>query len=314
MPYLVTLLIVLFGAGVFWYQTTAAVCPVPLSYRLGNIDQSFDLSRTQALAYIESAEHVWEDRVGRDLFTYDDQASLSVRFVYDERQAIADSEEAERALLDDKEQENEEVRATLEVLQDKYTTLAAAYEERVVAYQAKLSAYNDEVNRYNDRGGAPPQEYERLESERTNLHEEEHTLSTLSDELTTLSKQINRLADKGNALVNSYNQRVNQYNAAYGYTREFTQGDYQTAGYINVYKFSSDTEVVTVLAHEFGHALGLDHVEGSSSLMYYLLEDTSDEPVLSESDLTAYYEVCGEEETVGQKVRQLIRDILVKIK
>ena len=37
-PYLVALILTVAGAGTFWYKSTAAVCPVPLSYKVGEID------------------------------------------------------------------------------------------------------------------------------------------------------------------------------------------------------------------------------------------------------------------------------------
>ena len=77
-----------------------------------------------------------------------------------------------------------------------------------------------------------------------------------------------------------------------------------------MYKFSNDAEVVTVLAHEFGHALGLGHVEGPSSLMYYLLDEVTTVPELSEDDRAAYQAVCGDAESFAQWVRRQIRQLI----
>lgn len=308
--YLIALAITILGALTYWYQSTATVCPVPISYRIGDIDPAFGIDQEQALAYAKQAEAVWEERASRELFTYNEKALLSIEFIYDDRQASADSEVTQREDLDEQKEKSEEIKESLEKLQAQYDQLSAAYKEQAAEYEAKLSDYNAEVNKYNDRGGAPTEVYDRLEQERTNLAAKAEELNRISAELKSLANKINRLADQGNALVDDYNRGVAEYNQEFGFAREFTQGDYQ-GDRINVYKFSNDAEVVRVLAHEFGHALGIDHVEGSSSLMYYLLEETDEMPGLSSSDLQSYELVCGHEETLAQKVRRMIREALV---
>lgn len=300
------------AAGSYWYQTTASLCPAPVLYRLGNIDPSFTLSREEALAYVTQAERFWEDAVGRELFVYDADATLVIQFVYDDRQATADAAVMARKALDDQWQESEEVRTTLTALQTEYEALTRSYQEQVAAYEVRFRSYNDEVTMFNDRGGAPPADHERLAVERQALSAEMTRLDRLNEELAAMASQINRLAERGNALIDAYNTEVSQYNHAYGYTREFTQGDYQ-GDQINIYKFSDETELVTVLAHEFGHALGIGHVEGSNSLMYYLLEGSGASSALSAFDIAAFEAVCGYEETVAQQIRRHIRTSLAAL-
>ena len=86
--YLIALSITLIGAGVYWYQATAYQCPVPLSYKLGTIDSSFNITPEEAKWHAAAAEAVWESAVGRELFTYDEQASFTIDFVFDERPVV----------------------------------------------------------------------------------------------------------------------------------------------------------------------------------------------------------------------------------
>lgn len=309
--YLIALLISIFVAGTYWYQSSASVCPVPLAYRLGSIDGSFELSSEDALAYFAEAEALWENAVDRDLFVYDESAEFTIDFIFDERQESANSEAAQREMLDAQRDENEKILKNVESLQAEYQSLSSAYKARVARYEQDLSAYNTKVNKYNDRGGAPPDVFKELEDERKDLNQEADALSVLVKNLNDLASEINELSEKGNELVTEYNQEVDQYNTEFGFSREFTQGDYQ-GNHIHIYKFSSDSELVTVLAHEFGHALGIDHVDGSSSLMYYLLEETEAAPTLTSNDLTAYYTICGASETTSQKIRRIIREFLAK--
>lgn len=310
--FLILLLLTLSVAGVYWYKTTGYICPIPLHYSLGEIDESFNLSEEEAKRLVVKAESYWEESVRRELFIYDESADFTINFKFDERQEFANDEENQEELLDSERLESKEIKDAVAKLQTEYQKLSEAYEVQVTDYESKLSAYNQKVNKYNDRGGAPEDVFSELEVERDELSEQSENLNNTGSELNEFVNEINRLGDRGNSLVNTYNQKVSEYNIKFGLEREFTQGDYQ-GDHINVYKFSSEEELLSVLSHEFGHALGIGHVDGEYSLMYYLLEDTHTEPSLSVDDLNSYYEVCGQTESFGQIMRRTIRDFLVNI-
>ncbi len=308
-PYLLALVLTFAGAVTFWYQRTESICPVPLSYRVGQIDAHFNLSQEDAKKHLANAEAVWETSAGRELFTYDEDAAFVVDFVFDERQAEADIEVTEQQALDAKKVENDSLVKTIEDLQREYDVLGESYRKRVNSYETRLTAYNDRVSSYNDQGGAPDEVYAELERERNSLNTESTELSKKADELSALASKLNELSERGNELVREYNQEVLEYNKKFGYAREFTQGDYQ-GDRINVYKFSNDAELLAVLTHEFGHALGIEHVEGDSSVMYYLLKDTTDAPVLSKEDKEAFVAQCGSGHELPHRIRALIRTFL----
>ncbi|USN89062.1 MAG: matrixin family metalloprotease [Candidatus Nomurabacteria bacterium] len=306
---LIVLLLTLVSVGAYWYQSTAAICPAPLAYRIGEVDTSFGITREKALEYALEAETKWEQAIGRDLFTYNETADFPIHFIYDERQELADTEASERAVLDAQREESESVILTVEKLQAEHHKLSQSYDAKLADYEARLEAYNTEVNRYNDRGGAPADVYEGLESERVELRDDADELAKTAAQLNDLAANINKLGKRGNDLVADYNTQVTAYNEEYGFSREFTQGDYQGDS-IHIYKFSNENELVKVLMHEFGHALGIDHVAGESSVMYYLLENPEVVPKLSEEDLAAFELVCGYEETTSQRIRRIIRELL----
>ena len=161
----------------------------------------------------------------------------------------------------------------------------------------------------NDRGGARPEVFEQLEEERLRLEQISSALRTEAEALNTLAQQLNQLSTEGNRLIDTYNQEVQAYNEEYGQSHEFTQGDYQ-GGEINVYKFSNSNELQSVLAHEFGHALGIDHIEQPDALMYYLLDDELlQAPTLAASDIAAYNAVCTNQGMAGS-IRSIIRQLI----
>ena len=311
LPFLALLLTSLLLGGVVWYKATADICPIPIAYHIDTIDNRFNLTHEQAKTYLAQAEKVWEDEAGRDLFYYNEKGSLVVDFVFDERQELADSENSGRKYLDAKKNEHEEIFAALQKLQTEYDALSSSYEKKVDDYERRLNTYNQKVNSYNDQGGAPSDVFADLEKEKSQLSKESASLEKTSSKLKVLAQNINELGGKGNQLVQDYNREVAEYNKQFGFPREFTQGDYQGKK-INVYKFSDEQEVLAVLAHEFGHALGLGHVEGVSSVMYYLLEDTSRPLVLSNEDKAALVALCGDGDDVSHKFQRAIRGFLEK--
>lgn len=283
---------VLFGGGYFYY-IAQAVCPAPLAYSLGDIDERFNISRDEARLVISEAESVWEDATGKNLFTYEESGKLKINFMYDTRQQFVTREDVLKEKLDTTQGMSEEVGATYKTLVAEYDKLKMSYEVKVDAYENNLQTYNAQVERYNKQGGAPADVYERLAVEKEKLNAEQKSLNALSASLNALVKQINAVGEKGNTLISAYNQGVGVYNKTFGEPHEFTQGDYSNST-IKIYTFEDREELKLVLVHELGHALSLNHVEDEKSAMYYLIGKQPSPVVLSKEDLLEFNRVCGD--------------------
>ncbi|MEK7461991.1 MAG: M57 family metalloprotease [Patescibacteria group bacterium] len=308
-PYLVALVTSIAVAGTFWYQSTAYICPAPLTYKLGQLDSHFTISRAEAIAKIAEAERAWEEKTGRELFQYEENGKLVIDFVFDDRQAESNLEGAERNQLDAQFAETETLKKTIEDLQENYKETSETYENNVEAYETALARHNEQVTRYNDQGGAPSDIHADLERERQTLDDRLNKLNADADALNKLAQNINTLGQKSNELIDAYNNQVGAYNEEYGFAKEFTQGDYQDKR-INIYKFSTNEELISVLTHELGHALGIEHVADSSAVMYYLLKEGSSSVALNDADIEAFTAVCGTGGEWEFKLRQFIRNIL----
>lgn len=296
------------SAAGYFYVAISAICPIPIAYRLGELDERFNLSREDALAAIAGAEAVWEDAAKQELFVYDDSADFTVNFRYDDRQAFTEAEEARRAELSVAEQVNLTISEEYTALVTNYDALQETHESEVTRYERDLNRYNETVARYNAEGGAPEEAYAALRTDAAALEERRTALEDEREELNRLVEQINTISERGNSIVARYNDEVVEYNDSFGAAREFTQGTYSSEGRIDIYTFADRDELKLVLAHELGHALSIDHVPGSDSVMYFLIGEQSNPLQLSEADMATFVEVCGEGSswsTIKQKIRSL---------
>ncbi len=296
----------------YWYVSTANICPVPIAYRLGDIDVRFDITTDEAKKVLTDAEAMWENAVGRNLFVYDENTSFALNFIYDERQQLASTEEEWRMDLDRQEAESREILEQVKVSAKQYEVLQAEYDQDRARYESRLSSYNEEVESINQQGGASPEVYADLQIKQKDLRSELARLIDQEKVLNSTITEINDQGERGNELIKRYNEEVVQYNEIYGNLDIYTQGDFKRDR-INIYKFSDLAELTRVIAHEFGHALGLGHVDGESSVMYYLMTDQSSQTELSTADKEVFFTVCGDGTSLSQSVRQIIRKTLAKL-
>jgi len=107
-------------------------------------------------------------------------------------------------------------------------------------------------------------------------------------------EEINALAVVLNRLVVSLNLSVEKYNTvSVSRGESFQEGVYSTDGVnheIDVYEFSNRESLVRVLAHELGHAIGLEHLEDPKAIMYKFNESGTEK--LTEADLVALKIKC----------------------
>jgi len=266
---------------------------MPLTYTIGSLDARFELTDEEVRAIVSEVESKWEDKTGQNLFTYDpEHASLTINFIFDDRQLLTDDEHTLREVLDRKESISGAIRDEYENLISQYQKLQERYKSQVAGYENRLGVHNGEVAYWNNEGGAPSDIYARLNKEEKRLAGERTALEELADEINELVDQINTLSETGNETVEEYNDQVQLYNDRFNHEQEFTQGDYQKDR-INIYQFADLDELKLVLAHEFGHALSLDHVDDEQAVMYYLMDGQDSSLVFTDADLAEFERVCG---------------------
>lgn len=289
------------GAGWYFYERIEAICPIPLAYSIGQLDAEFGLSEADAIAAVEAAEKVWEEKLLQDLFVYDPAAPFTINFIFDERQERSEAEAEAQAALATEARDVETAHEAYETLQGQLQNRTADFEDNNQRYEQDLAAYNNEVARYNESGGAPPAAYRELEDERARLERVATRLEEAAAEINTLTDAVNGAGESYNTLAAQYNDHVRAFNSTYANGREFTQGDY-TGNEIHIYTFADADELRLVLAHELGHALSIDHVPEADAVMYYMLGDKATDFTLTRADTQAFYDVCSAETRWWEKL------------
>lgn len=298
----------------------------PVFYRIENVDQGFGVSADVFAKAIEEAEGVWESAVGRDIFISrkddGDNNNIAFNLVFDERQTetillkgLFEGIGSEENQFEEVKKEYDLLAKELIPLEEEIKKLNEQYEilredllASVSLYNAKKKDYEDAVAFWNERGGAPKKEYNKLVKEKDDVDilyrqivSKEARLKTLRNDLeekisayNELAGRINTLGGILNRMAASLNADVSSYNRIQADREEFVTGSYEVEGgnkSINVYQFYDYRELVIIIAHEMGHALGVDHALNENSIMYPKI--TYQEAKLSAEDINLIMKVCA---------------------
>lgn len=298
--------LVLLGFGYYYWKdisnfssgllNRSQPCQKPIMYSIGNIDPRFGLTKAELLNDMQTAEKIWESSIGKQLFEYSPTGDLKINLIYDYRQKATDAMSMIGIVINDD-------KSTFDALKAKYNSLTASYDKQkaqiealVATYNTEKSAYEKDVSYWNSHKGAPKAEYDILEQKRIDLNNQITIINQQKDSLNGLIDTINSAGLILNKLIAELNLQVSTYNTAgsaiIGTT--FDEGQYVSdvsGTTINIFQFDNADQLIRVLAHELGHALGLGHLANSKAIMYYLNEGINEK--LTADDLTALKNICG---------------------
>jgi len=269
-------------------------CRQPITYSIGEIDPRFNLTRSDVIKALNQAEAIWEKPTGKNLFAYDEAGKLKVSFVYDSRQESTVTLQRLGMSINEDEKTYDSLKIQYNASLSGYNTQKQTLTDLIDRYNSAKAEYDSEVTTWNKKGGAPKQEYDRLNEEKNSLMALASQIQSLQGELNKMVDTINAMANVLNRLAAALNLNVNKYNTiGLGQETEFQEGVYKkdlTGAQIIVYQFDSYTKLVRVLAHEFGHALGLSHFNNPEAIMYSV--NQSDNLNLSAPEISAVKAMC----------------------
>jgi hypothetical protein len=249
--------IVIFG---FFYL---AAPDLPVKYNIGQIDNRFGLSQEEITAMSEDVAARWNKAMGKEVLVYDADAKLKINLVYDQRQANLNKLMTETTGLN--------------LANTNISSAKKRLEDEITEFEKDLEAYNRDVQHWNNIGGAPKEQYQKLQKRRQDLESRENSLI--------------RAAQLLDSNIDSYNRDLSSLRDELKENKGKVEesGIYEYPGEkINIYMFGDKNELRLILMHEFGHALGAKHTDNPASVMYPLMEKQNfEDPVPLQEDINA---------------------------
>lgn len=271
-------------------------CNRAITYSIGTVDPKFGISADGFLSAVQTGAKVWQDILPeKQLLKYTPtQGQVIINLVYDSRQESTSKLNNLGNTINNSKTNFEELRLKYENLKTVFNQDKAKLESDISQLDADEAEFEKRIQYWNSKGGAPKNEYDKLQREKDAFNTRASILETRRADLTERADMINSLGRLLNEQIENLNLNVEKYRDNQEILGdEFDQGEYilnESGRSINIYQFDNTAKLERVLAHELGHALGMGHNDNPKSIMYKIDQGISLTP--SKEDIDALKSVC----------------------
>lgn len=271
-------------------------CNLPRTYQLGDIDKRFDISRQQLSNILTSVEDIWENSLNHEILRYDPDGEIVVHLVYSDQQELIDAEQRASKQIATKRAQSNEAEKKYKGIRYEFDEKHRELEKVTNRYKELIDVYNKKGKQFTEDSKLSPEEEKELNERQQQIEQVESERDSLLKVVQELQRKVNNQSDHVNQIIEQENRLIEKYNQQFSGKRKFDQGHYirnNDGERINIYQFSSKNELKVVLAHEFGHSLGLNHGDNPESIMYHLMNKQNwEDPTLTEEELMEFRNRC----------------------
>lgn len=268
-------------------------CALPKTFSIGPVDPQFNISEEAVKTYSKEAAGIWNASYKEnELLTHvETGGDIQITFVYDERQRTTIKNERLQRTIDAEKGELNTIKETIDSLKKEYDTLEKSITIQTKTYNTRLTKHNEEIEYWNSQGGAPREDYQRLEREAASLETERLSLNANIARFNVLVERIKNYDKDHNQVVSTLNEKIETLNK--NTLREFEEGTYDpNTRTITIYEYGNTVALKRVLIHELGHALALNHVDDKEAIMYSVNQGKN--LTLTAADKEELMNVCRE--------------------
>jgi uncharacterized protein YukE len=274
----------------------AVECNQTVTWKFGTIDPRFEVDEDSLKNIVQSISDLWSKAAGYTAIAYDPDGEIDINFYYTEQQQYTEDEQQLSNRIDRLRQNYYSLNVMYQRHKRLFEDEEAAFNKKQSEYNATVEAYNRTLTRIRTAGVRSRELDDQLKKLRRDVEIQESDLAVMRENVNNQETELQNLSDQLNHRADTINELSYQYKKRFSSWRTFYQGVYLNVGgkrKINIYQFDDIGRLKLVLAHEFGHALGLDHVGNPKSVMYFLTDRQSTQNLqLTEEDIHAFELRC----------------------
>ena len=292
LPVIVPLVI---SVVLFWFVCTsyANPCGKIETYRIGQVDERFGISRSEFSRLVKRAAEMWSAPFSTNLFEETSNGRILIEMIYDHRQDASEKLTRLNADVTTDLKSYKALKSQYDKLQGEHKQKERELERASAEYRHRVQAFQKENAAALQRGRVSEETVRYLQEERAELTAMHSALQRQQKELNEIAAKAEQLVPVINSIAEKQQTNIDDYRKERGRLgEEFEKGVYHRWGKsITIYQYVDKNNLVQVLAHEFGHVLGIRHVNDPSALMYPWDKGRTIEK-LSPADISALKERC----------------------